>query len=85
MKNLFWKARETNWIGIYIQFLQSIQKKKKENRLLPTTTELKKPRKLQWIIHRPDELQDFISADTIRDFNHLEGEKFVDGFELKNK
>ena len=27
MKNLFWKESETNWIGIYIQFQQSIQKK----------------------------------------------------------
>ena len=29
MKNLFLKESETNWIGIYIQFLQSIKKKKK--------------------------------------------------------
>ena len=29
MKNLFWKESETNWIEIYIQFLQSIQKNKK--------------------------------------------------------
>ena len=26
MKNLFWKESETNWIEIYIQFLESIQK-----------------------------------------------------------
>ena len=30
MKNLSWKESETKWIGIYIQFLQSIQNKNKK-------------------------------------------------------
>ena len=29
MKILYWKESEINWIEIYIQFLQSIQKNKK--------------------------------------------------------
>ena len=34
--------------------------------------------------HQPDELQDFLSADTINDFSHLEEEKFcLNGFEFK--
>ena len=71
-KKLFWKENERNWFGIYILFQHSILKPA----LLPTTTELRKPQILRWIIHRPDELQDFLSADTIKDFNHLEEEKF---------
>ena len=46
---------------------------------------LRKSRKFQWIIHQPDELQDFISADTRKDFNHLEEEKFcLNSFKQKN-
>ena len=86
MKKLFWKEREINLIGIYIQFLQSIQEKIRKLSLLATKTELRKPRKLRWIIHRLDELQDFLSADTIKDFNHLEEEKFsLNGCEFKKK
>ena len=86
MKNLFWKESKTNWIGIHIQFQQSIQKNIRKPSLLPTTTELRKPPKLWWIIHQPDELKDFLSADTIQDFNRLEEIKFfLNGFELKKK
>ena len=50
---------------------------------MTTTTELRKFPKLRRI-YQPDELQDFLSADTIKDFNHLEEEKFrLNGFELK--
>ena len=35
-----------------------------------------KPPKLRRTIHQPDELQDFLSADTRKDLNHLEEEKF---------
>ena len=60
--------------------------KNKKASLLPTTTELRKPRKLWWIIHQPDELQDFISIDMIKDFNHLEEEKFcLNSFEYKTE
>ena len=53
---------------------------------MPTTTELRKLPKLQQIINKPDELQDFLSADMIKDFNHLEEEKFcLNSFELKKK
>ena len=83
MKNLFWKESETNWTGIYIQFLKFIQKKIRKLSLLLTTTELRKPQKCQQIIHQPDELQDFLTADTIKDFNHLEEEKCcLNGFEF---
>ena len=47
MKNLFWKESETNWIEIYIQFLQSILKKIRKPSLLPITTELRKSQKLR--------------------------------------
>ena len=30
MKKLFWEEGKTNWIGIYVKFLQSIQKKNKK-------------------------------------------------------
>ena len=63
-------------------------RKKLENQpsILPTTTELRKSRKLRRIIHQPNELHDFISADTIKDFSHLLEEKFCfNGFELKKK
>ena len=61
-------------------------RKIRKQSLLPTTTELRKPPKLRRFIHQPDELQDFLSADTIKDFNHLEKEKFcLNGFELKEK
>ena len=60
------------------------KKKRKKTVFLLTTTELRKSPKLQRIIHQPDELQDFISADTIKDFNHLEEEKFyLNGLELR--
>ena len=59
------------------------RKKIKKPSLLASTTELRKPRKLRWIIHQPNELQDFLSTDTIKDFNHLEEENFcLSGFEF---
>ena len=77
IKNLFWKESEKNWIEIYIQFLRSTQKKMRTPPLLLTTTELRKPLKLKWIIHQPDELKDFLSADSIKEFNHLKERRFV--------
>ena len=47
-----------------------------------TLTKLRKPLKHQWIIHQPNELQDFLSADMIKDFNHLEVKYCLDGFEF---
>ena len=45
---------------------------------------LKNPPKIRPIIHQPDKLQDFLSADTIKDFNHFKEEKFsLNGFEFK--
>ena len=38
---LFWEQSETKWIGIYIEFLQSIQKKIENHLFLPITTEFK--------------------------------------------
>ena len=72
MKNLFWKESETNWIGIYIQFLQSIQKII-ENSLF---CRISKASETRLTFHQPDELQDFFSAHTKKDFNPLEEEKF---------
>ena len=54
-EKLFWKENETTWIEIYIQFLQSIQKKIRKPSLLPTTRELRKPPKLRGIIYQPNE------------------------------
>ena len=52
------------------------RKKIRKPSLLPTTRELRKSPKLRRIIHQPDVLQEFLSADTIKDFNHLEEKRF---------
>ena len=79
---LRWEQNKQNWDLHPIPTIYS--EKVRKPSLLLTSTELRKPLKLQWIIHQPDKLQDFLLTDMRKDFNHLEEEMFrLNDFEFK--
>ena len=71
------KRNKLNW---NLQPIPIIHLKKIKPSLLPTQTEFRKPPNQRWI--EKDELQDFLSTDTIMDFNQLTA-KCPSGFEFK--
>ena len=78
------KPNKMNWD---LHPIPTIHSEKWEKRLFCWLQQnLRKPSKHRRIIHQPNELQDFLLADTMKDSNHLEEEKFsLKGFEWKKK
>ena len=73
------KRNKLNW---NLQLITTIHSEKIiKPPLLPTQTDFRKTPKQRWI--EKDELQDFLSTDTIKDFTQLTAKCCPSGFEFK--
>ena len=75
MKNLF--RRKQNKLNRDLHPIPNPFRKNKKTISFTDYNRIKKASENLRDFHQPEELQDFLSVDTIKDFNHLEEESFI--------